>query len=514
LEYLSAAAGRLVEDPTNTAGQITGEAKYIRSDGEMSKIKFRTVAGRVDYEKWVLREIERRGEGVQVSGNDTQSLIQVQAPKSVSGQVTTSWMDLYVAYEDGVMVIGHTKEVHAFPISMLRADIAEAREKAWYARFRPEALPEALRHELLDQFARAAGVNAQGRDGEPLSDVATRRSLYDESVHLLSGVLFDIEECVAWLDTPLPSGAVRGRAFVKAADESRLAGMIAGLRMHRTERDLQRREQDVASLSISAGVPDSCRELLIRALDVAGLPRDGWGSVLRSQIRSGEIELQGVLTETADGAPLIEGAMLAKDLPPGASDLASLLIGQLRGDGSVAVQASPEPGGARLGPQQIVWKREDDWLTFWMSQTLTYDSVDESFAQSRDEPEGPGVRTFGYIACDLGPWADRSEETASSRFLAAIEEATEWALMTHGVDEAILQFIGLNRERSDFRSFVSQIRSGGDWSFELTARSDTRSLSADFVLGKELKELIDARRMTAAVLLNSRVQSQRRSHQQ
>jgi hypothetical protein len=493
--------------PPDSPG-LWGWADFASPSGELITVGLRTFDSADQFHETRRARLKGRPDNPSISvTRDRVSIIagnQSPPPRPADPgipHVVTVCRDYHAAFKDGVCVYGDTEVVFSIPIESLLDDVKVAEGKDFYYRFDAEQIPELLREGFLHEFTVAGAVNAQGRDGESAATAALRRAAYDDSLVLLKSVLFDIEECVAWSDSIDNAGAQRGHAHVRAREDSRLAEMIASVRSRSPQFELSRDHKDVATLSVSASLPEVGRALLVRLLHDYGLPETGAGELLAEQISNGYVEFHAALNESAKQQPILVGGLLAESLPNDAAAVAQRLSANLREDGTADWLANLTPGGAKLGPHQFLARANDGLLNFAVCQAET-----ELAADRLKAPEPPGHRglePFVQLKVDLNSWAGRDELAETTLFLQKLEQAWETQLMSPGSG----LFGNLPADKlPKFHSFTGHLKPGGDWAAEATLRSDDLSLVAEWRLGRDFRRWALARSLLANGTVFQRVE--------
>jgi hypothetical protein len=470
-----------------------GRAQFILPSGESLVVRMRSFPDDNAFRSFIAEEIERRGDLVSVQGSDSEFSITVEAPPVIPGTPHITWNDMHVTYHGGVMATSESRLIFAVPPGALGRVIREAEGKDSFYRFTPNAIPESFRVKFLQQFAIAGGRHAQGRDGEAREISDVRRAAYDSSIKLLKGILFDLEECIAWSETMLEQNSFHGKGIVRAVEGSVLAEWIKTLRSRPGNPLFTQSESEIGIVSLRAGLPSDWIPVVLQFANNGHTADSLPGALILQQVRSGYLDLHFALSSTSSSEPILNGGLRTQFGPEEFSEFAAPFSPSRIEGGRLKFQIESESLGLPVGPLQVIAALENDLLQVAMSPEKRI--VDEFRFATTPNADRPGLSTIAELRWNPRPWLSHAPEAGTRQLLDRVEEAWEWNWLMRNVGPSFIEEFTLSRQRPGFPFLTEHMSADGNCSLDATLASDDETLIAEWNVGFELYRWSIARRL-------------------
>jgi hypothetical protein len=476
---------------------LWGTAWYFLPSGDSVSIAVRTFPDAEEYERNIDSWITSYGDDVKVRrvADRVSMFVDPGLPPTDKSLPRIVRNPLHSVYREGIKISSSSEDVFLIPVESLKNDINAAAGKQFFVRFDPNAVPESVRREFVSSFSAAAAVEAQGRDGEQPETSRSRKSAFTDSLSLLKSILFDIDDCVLWLDSADQSGAETGFCRVRARDDTQLAELIGSLRSRSPNLRMGATGDAVAVLSVNATLPPVGRELLARFIQDLALDETGIEAVLLEEIRTGSVELCAAISTTEHGDPQLSGALYSQSLPVDGNALAQLLVATPRSDGHFERTCDLSLAGVPFGVHQVVLRPEDALLNFAIARE--HAALDRIPVQPASVVSSPGLQPLATLSLDLSPWIGSPDSASTTQFLKALEQTWALRLMPDSVRPVSTDTAAPRSELPSFVSVTDKLKKDDDWKAGATLSSDETTVVASWRIGGGIARWKAARKLLA-----------------
>lgn len=494
---------RLAEEPyykvQNAEGfrSDTGTARFFDDSGQLRSLRFWTVSSPEVYAEFVEFLLEQRGSTARVTGSETQKCITVPSPPAVVGEPHISWVDVFVSYSNGVILLGSSNAVFSFDAAALSKLLKQHPNKDWQFHLIPDAVPNGVREAFLRQTLLQAGVGLQRRDNEATEDYAKRRLLIEGLEIITRSSLLDLERLSASTAWPRENRPFQCRVEIHAKKDTALAADLSSLRTNRETIRLIPRTESIGRISICVSIPERFQKPLNTFL--LGIQEELPDLVqLLGAVTKRQIEAVAELHETDEGVPVLSGGVRLNGKCPAEESVARAAKADLTSAGIIHRILTPEYDEKWLPSQQLALTLTDSILRFAISKNIVPPNNDQVKFSDGSRDSGQLLQ----LHLDLATWVTRTNDSEASTLITGFESAFQRWLVFRRSGEFLKM---RNREHlvgTNFRSLTRNSTSEGDWKLNLSVRSSSDAVTFNCEVGRDLHRLVVAHQLAARAEIN------------
>jgi hypothetical protein len=477
---------------------LFGTASFVLPSGELFRVVVRTFPNDEEFERQLAAFVDRfAADGaMHRSGDRITITFPPSAPPADKSRPHLTYRPFHIVYRDGIKISSDSELLFTVPVQSLVDDVKQAQGKDFYTRFAPGAIPETVRERFLREFTLVNAVNAQGRDGEAPSASTVRRSAYEGARAFVESLLFDLDECVCWLEAAGENGRQDGYGQIKARDGTSLADLITTLGARSPYFSQAGEDDSIARLSVHAFIPEQFRDLTVSMLRDSGFAELGLYSLIEQQIAAGYLEFHASVIENTDKLPQLVAVLRTDSLPRSLEDLARVTGSTHESNGTLSRKVNLTFPGLNLGVHQMKVAAEDGCVSLAIAQESP--QLRSSLVDEIEDPAPAGLRTLARLEVDLSRWGTPGSNAATTNLLQRFERAWESALLPPEPSIPI-SLPGLESEAdpSTYYSTTDRIRRDGDWTLQAVISTTDLSLTGRLHVGRDVRRWCLARRMLA-----------------
>lgn len=417
--------------------------------------------------------MERRGDGAELSGNESVVKISVRSPVSVNGKATVTWDDVYVRYDHGIVMLGGA-EIADCGMQAVSAVVEDAHEKSNFVRVMPLAVPAEFRTAMFNSVQQAASVKLQRIDGESVQDHEARRTSIESRLWLTRSLLFDVEDITAWSSWPLDTGECRFHVGLQAVSGSAFAQITDGLKACEPANIFAVDESTVGTLlvnvSLSAELTSTARAIL------AG--RKQADPVINTIMT--HFEETGTCNAAVSAVLHRQSTILLH----GVVDIPSVVAGNLDSSKEFMKELSPHFLGQDFGPVLVKSRLSEGSLSFDIAPSIPALSINApSISNHRNENTKPQIAQFQL---DFRRWMGLEPSSPAARLLVDAERIFDRWQILYDAGPVIEKRHLTSRIEPSFFSLTDRVVNSGDWTADISVRTKFGGLAVDGTIGRDL----------------------------